>query len=298
MATRFHKPHGLVRGDLIEALYRLDDRLPQRANPDRPESHAMSLIRPVPSYDRSDILRKAEDYRSRGRIKKAIREYEKVLAVDPQDIDAHARAAPLYIRIGRRDKAKASLRKVIAGYEKQGFVDKAIAMLRLTLKLDRRDLGARLHLADLYLGKNLAGNALRLLERSRRTFRGKWFLKEALAVEGKILCIAPDDFRAQVSMARLLFKAGRDYEGRDRLWRMEAQWALKENSKNWRKTRWLLSRHVPSLSTSWGYFISLFMSPVPYGPRKRGRAPATPRPGRLPAPGPRSAGVAGTTRSP
>ena len=275
MVTKFHKPRGLVRGDLIEALYHLDARPPQPVNPDRPESHAMRLVRPAPSYDRSDILRKAEEYRSRGRIKKAIREYEKVLAADPQDVDAHAKAAPLYIRIGRKDKAKASLRKVVAGYEKQGFVDKAIGMLRLALKLDRRDLGARLHLADLYLGKGLKEDALRLLERARRTFRGKRFLKEALAVEGKILCVAPEDFRAQVSMVRLLVRAGRDCEGRDRLWRMEAQWALKGNSKNWRKTRWLLSRHAPSPSTSWGYFISLFMSPVPYTSRKRGRAPET-----------------------
>ena len=298
MATRHHDPRGLVRGDLIEAIYRIDDRPPRHASPDRPGSHAMRAIRTGPSFDRNDVLRKAEEYRSRGRIRKAIREYEKILAVDPQDIDAHAKAAPLYIRIGRKDKAKASLRKVVAGYEKQGFVDKAIGMLRLALKLDRRDLGTRLHLADLYLGKELTENALKLLERARRTFRGKLFLKEALAVEGKILCITPDDFRAQVSMVRLLFKAGRDYEGRDRLRRMEAQWALKGNSKNWRKTRWLLSRHAPSLSNSWGYFISLFLSPVPYESKTRGRAPGMPRSGRVPAPGPRSAGIAGTTRSP
>ncbi len=275
MATRFHKPRGLVRGDLIEALFHVDAPPPQPANHDRPESHAMRPVRRAPSYDRGDSLRKAEEYRSRGRIKKAIREYEKVLGVDPQDIEAHAKAAPLYIRIGRKDKAKASLRKVVAGYEKQGFVDKAIAMLRLALKLDRRDLGARLYLADLYLGKGLKGNALRLLQRARRTFRGKRFVKEALAVEGKILCIAPEDFRAQVSMVRLLFKAGRECEGKDRLWRMEAQWALKGNSKNWRKARWLLFRHAPSPSTFRGYFVSLITSPVPYRPGKRGRVPET-----------------------
>ena len=263
MVTTFRKTHGLVRGNLIDALHDLDERLPHGAIPGRAESHANR------AYDRSDVLRRAEEYRSRGRIRKALREYERVIAVDPQDIDAHAKAAPLYIRIGRKDKAKASLRKVIAGYEKQGFVDKAVAMLRLALKLDRRDLRVRLHLADLYLGKNLTDNALRLLERGRRIFRGKRSLKEALAVEGKILSIAPDDFRAQVSMVRLLFKAGRDCEGRQRLWRMEAQWARKGDSRNWRTSRWLLSRHVHSFETSWGYLLSLFVSPVPYRSGKR-----------------------------
>ncbi len=271
MATAFRKPHGLIRGDLIETIFHVDDRAPQRATPERAGSRAQRPSRTAPSYDRSDILRKAEDYRSRGRIRKAIREYERILAVDPQDVETHAKAAPLYIRIDRRDKAKVSLRKVVAAYEKQGFVDKAIAMLRLALKLDRRDLGARLHLADLYIAMNLTGNALKILARARRTFRGKRFLKEALAIEGKMLCIAPDDFRAQVSMVRLLCRAGRGDEGRARLWRMESQWALDGNRKNWRKTRWLLSRHAPSFSTSWGYFLSLFTSPVPYGRGKWGR---------------------------
>lgn len=271
MVIRYRKPHGLFHGDVVEALYDLDEGLLQRVKPDRAGAKAMRSIRPAPPCDRGDILRKAEEYRLRGRVRKAIGEYEKLLAVDPHDIDAHAKAAPLYIRTGRKDKAKASLRKVVAGYEQQGFADKAIATLRLLLKLDRRDLRARLHLADLYLGKNLTGSALSLLAGARRTFRYRRFLKEALAVEEKILSISPDDFPAQVSMVQLLARAGRGREGRERLWRMESLWALRGNRKNWRKTRWLLSRHAPSISTSWGYFISLFISPVPYRPEKTGR---------------------------
>lgn len=231
----------------------------------------MTLFGSTDSYDRSAILRKAEQHRSRGRVKKAIREYEKVLAVDPQDTEVHTKITPLYIRAGRKDQAKASLRRVIAWYETQGFAEKAMAMLRLALTLDRRDLAAHLHLADLYLGKALTGDALTLLEGARRTFRRKRFLSEAIAVEGKILSFAPDDFRAQVSLVRLLRRAGRGREAASRLWQMESQWALRRNKRHWRMTRWLLCRHAPSLSTSWGYLISLFVSPVPYGPEKRGR---------------------------
>ena len=138
------------------------------------------------SYDRSEVLRRAETFRIRGRVRRAIREYEKVLKVDPQDLDVHTKIAPLYIRARRKDEAKASLRRVIASYEKQGFVDKTIAMLRLALTLDRQDLGLHLRLAELYLGKSLRGDALRLLEGGRKTFRRKRFLREALIVEEKI----------------------------------------------------------------------------------------------------------------
>ena len=137
----------------------------------------MKLFGQPDYYDRSESFRRAEKFRSRGRIKKAIREYEKVLAVDPTDLEVHAKIAPLYIRAGRKIQAKASLKRVSAWHEKEGFVEKAIAMLRLALTLDRRDLAVSLNLANLYLGKDLEADALRLLEGARRTFRRKRFLR-------------------------------------------------------------------------------------------------------------------------
>ncbi|MGE5190374.1 MAG: tetratricopeptide repeat protein [Gemmatimonadota bacterium] len=232
----------------------------------------MRLFRAAPRCDRSALLERAEAFRAQGKIGKAIREYERILAADPLDINAHARIAPLYILTGRRDKARASLPQLVAWYESRGFLDKAVATLRLALKLDRRDLDARLHLVDLYLQKELPQNALALLVAARRLFRGRRFLEQALAVEERILRVAPDDFRAQVETVRLLGKAGREREGRERLWRMESHWARKGNAQNWRRTRWLLSRHAPSAGTLWGCFVSLFVRPAPYGPRMRGRS--------------------------
>lgn len=266
-ATPRFRSRELLQAHLSDALDRIAQRPSQGA--DRAGSRAIDRFRTAGSYDRNAVLREAEKHRLRGGIRKAIREYEKVLAVDQQDMEAHAKVAPLYIRIGRRDKAKASLRRVVAWYEKQGFVDKAVAMLRLALKLDRRDLAARLHLADLLLAKGLPASALKLLERARRAFCGKEFLRQALAVEEKILSIAPDDFRAQAAKARLLSKVGKGREARELLLTMEARCAREGNRKRWRKARWLLSRHVPSMVTAWGCFVSLFVSPVPYGPGAR-----------------------------
>lgn len=230
----------------------------------------MKLPGATASYDRGEILRKAEKYRSQRRIRKAIREYEKILSADPQDIDVHIRIAPVYIRAGRKDQAKTSLRQVTAWYEKQGFTEKAIATLRLALKVDHRDLATNLNLVDLYLGKNLACEARSVLERARKAFRGKRFLKEALAVEEKILGLAPDDFRAQVSLVRLLWRTGKRREALERLRRMEEQWARRGNKPYWRKTRRLSCLLTPSLSTSWAYFLSFFISPVPHGHAKKG----------------------------
>ncbi len=264
-----YRSRELLQARLSDAVDRIAERPPTGA--DQAGWKGTRLFRAPASYDRGDVLREAEKHRSRGRIRKAIREYERVLAVDPQDVEVHWKVAPLYIRIRRRDSAKASLRRVIAWYEKRGFVDKAIAALRLALKIDRRDLAARMHLADLYLAKALTANAVKLLERARRIFRGRQFFREALAVEEKILSITPDDFRAQVSKARLLSKAGKGREARQLLLTMELRCAREGNRKRWRKTRWLLSRHAFCVSTAWGCFLAIFTSPVPYGPGIRRR---------------------------
>ena len=222
------------------------------------------------SYDRGEILRTAEKYRSQGRIRKSIREYEKILSIDRRDIDVHRKIAPLYIRVGRKDQAKDSLRQIISWYEKRGFAEKAIATLRLTLTVDPRNLETYLHLAEVYLGKDHAGDARNVLDAARKVFRGKMYLKEALVVEEKILSLVPDDFPTQVSLVRLLWKTGKRRETLDRLRHMEEQWARKGNKQNWRKTRRLLCRHAPSISTVWGSFLSFFTDPVPYSLLKKG----------------------------
>lgn len=220
------------------------------------------------SYDRDEILRIAEKNRSRGRFRKAIREYETILSVDRGDIDVHMKVAPLYIRAGRKEQAKNSLRQVISWYEKRGFNEKAIAMLQLTLTVDRRDLGAYLHLAALYIGKNHAADARNVLDAARKAFRGKRYRKEALAVEKEILNLAPDDFSTQVSLLRLLWKTGKRQEMPDRLRHMEEQWARRGHKKNWRKTQLLFCRYFPSWSRGWNCFFSFFTSPFPYRPLK------------------------------
>jgi len=216
-------------------------------------------------FDRKEVLRRAEQYRVRGRIRKAIRAYEEILAVDPRDTDVHIRIAPLYIRTRRREQAKGSLRQASAWYERQGFVEKAIAALRMILAIDRRDLSAYVHLADLQLGRGHKGDALNLLSRARRAFRRRKYRDEALKIEEKIFGVTPDDFQVQISLVRLLWGAGRRRDAIDRLRKMEREWSHKGNRHHWRKTRSYLFRLTPSRSTGWSYLLSLLSSPPSYG---------------------------------
>jgi len=223
------------------------------------------------AYNRNELFRQGDKLRSWGRTKKAIKEFEKILAKDPKDIDVHAKVAPLYLKVGRRAEAKASLNLVIDEYHKKGFAEKEIAMLKIVLEVETHDLKTYLQLVNLYVQKGLKSDALRTLRDGRRAFRKKRFLKEAIAIERRILTIEPEDFRAQVSLVKRLWKSGENKEASERLLLMESQWASRRNRKYWRKTRWLLFRHSHSLSAYLGYLSAFLSKPAPYRPQERQR---------------------------
>ena len=55
-----------------------------------------------PIYDRSRLLRRAAGAQTKGRRKKAIELYRKVLAVEPNDAQVHRKIAPLLAETKQR----------------------------------------------------------------------------------------------------------------------------------------------------------------------------------------------------
>src|SRR5439155_13870982 len=68
------------------------------------------------SYDRGKTLAAAEKARSRGRVRKAVRCYLKVLEHDPADHVVRSKLAPLLAKVGRWDEARQNFDKAAAGY--------------------------------------------------------------------------------------------------------------------------------------------------------------------------------------
>jgi len=72
------------------------------------------------SYDRGKTLAAAEKARSRGRVRKAVRCYLKVLEHDPADHVVRSKVAPLLARAGRWDESRQNFDKAAAGYLARG----------------------------------------------------------------------------------------------------------------------------------------------------------------------------------
>src|SRR5438093_6550252 len=80
------------------------------------------------SDDRRETLASAEKARSRGRVRKAVRCYLKVLEHDPADHVVRSKLAPLLAKVGRWDESRQNFDKAANGYLDAGFTPKAIAV--------------------------------------------------------------------------------------------------------------------------------------------------------------------------
>jgi tetratricopeptide (TPR) repeat protein len=81
-----------------------------------------------PQLNRREVLASADKFRLRGKYKKAIAEYRRLIAEDAADADAHSKIAQLLVKLRKRDEALKSFRAAAEGFVARGFVDRAIAM--------------------------------------------------------------------------------------------------------------------------------------------------------------------------
>jgi len=110
------------------------------------------LIRRRTDYDRKWLLAEAEKARIRGRRRRAISLYRRILAAEPHDPTLHARVAPLLAAAGKRFDAWQSYRQAAQVHLKNQNKEESLALYRDATKtlpmqieacLDRDAVGPR-----------------------------------------------------------------------------------------------------------------------------------------------------------
>jgi tetratricopeptide (TPR) repeat protein len=82
-------------------------------------------------YDRTKVLAAADKARARGRVRKAVKGYLRVLEHEPEDHAVRAKVAPLLAARGRVEQAIESFDKAAHGFLDKGFAPKAIAVWKV-----------------------------------------------------------------------------------------------------------------------------------------------------------------------
>jgi cytochrome c-type biogenesis protein CcmH/NrfG len=100
--------------------------------------------------DRAKLVDRPRELASKGKLDKAIAEYEKVVAADPGDARSWLALADLHVKQGSVDEAAAAYREVATAYHRDGMYLKAIAVYKQILVIVPADGDAQAKLAALH----------------------------------------------------------------------------------------------------------------------------------------------------
>jgi pilus assembly protein FimV len=155
------------------------------------------------AVQRDKVIASAEKLVARGKIEPAIKEYERLLDDNPNDVNTLNRIGDLWVRINRSDEAVKVFARIADHYAKDGFFLKAIAIFKKINKLDPSKLDVYAKLADLYARQGLAMEA-----KSQYQVLADYYQKHsdpgnALLIYQKISELDPNSINVHVKLADL-----------------------------------------------------------------------------------------------
>src|SRR2546430_8389862 len=108
--------------------------------------------------DKNKVIESAAKLIAKGAFDKAVKEYQRVLELDPDDVRVLQKLAELYQKMNRKAEAADCFEKVARTYSQQGFYLKAVALYKQVLKVIER-VEVNVRLAELYQQLGLVGDA-------------------------------------------------------------------------------------------------------------------------------------------
>jgi tetratricopeptide (TPR) repeat protein len=157
-----------------------------------------------PGYDRSRVLDAASRARSRKRYRKAAALYRRVLAVEPSNLELHARLAPLLAATGQRFDAWLSFQLCARSALADKHLEQAAAIYRDATRCLPREIGAWLKLARVERQRGRKREAFEVLLEGRQQFRSRGRRAEAIALLRKALELERSSVSVALDLTRLL----------------------------------------------------------------------------------------------
>ncbi len=158
--------------------------------------------------DRAKITKDADKFLAAGRIDKAIEEYRKLLDDNPKDLPLMNRIGDLCVQGNRTGEAIDLFKRLGMAYERDGFTQKGIAVLKKATRLAPDDLDMSGRLADMYRQVGMIKDALQVHLSVAEFFTKKGLIKRALEEFAKVVELDPKNLKNKVKLADLYNKEG------------------------------------------------------------------------------------------
>ena len=158
--------------------------------------------------DRAKVTKDADKYLAAGRIDKAIEEYRKLLDDNPKDLPLMNRIGDLCVQAKRIGEAIDLFKRLGMTYERDGFTQRGIAILKKATRLAPDDLDMSGRLADMYRQVGMIKDALQVHLSVAEFFTKQGLIKRALEEFAKIVELDPKNLKNKVKLADLYNKEG------------------------------------------------------------------------------------------
>jgi len=151
-------------------------------------------------------------YEERGLFSQSIAIYKKINRLSPGDTQSAMKLAELYSNQGFLSEAKAEYLKIAEGLRKDNLIKESIVVYERLLKLDRKDVKARLTLAELYAKLGLVEEAVERFNDAAEFKIRSNALKEAGAILDRARALKRDHPRTLTNLIGLLKRENKKKE--------------------------------------------------------------------------------------
>src|ERR1041384_8352496 len=149
--------------------------------------------------DKNKVMESAPKLIGKGQFDKAVKEYQRILEVDPDDVRVLQKLAELYQKMNRKAEAADCFEKVAKTYSQQGFYLKAVALYKQVLKvIDRVEVNVRL--AELYQQLGLVGDATKEWQTVSAYYDKIGDSKASLDTLKKLVDLDPDNVASRIRL--------------------------------------------------------------------------------------------------
>ena len=159
--------------------------------------------------NKDKIRAAAQKYLQKGQIDKAIREFERLVEDDPNDVRTLLKIGDLQTRKGDQAAATVTYGNVAKYYSDQGFFLKAVAVYKQILKLDPALVDVNLRLAELYHQLGLMSDAIAQYRTICEIYEKAERWDDCQNVLTKMLELEPNNLAARIKLAETHARAGR-----------------------------------------------------------------------------------------
>lgn len=159
--------------------------------------------------NREKILELARAFIDEGKYDKAIREYEKILLADPNDLRVKLRIGELYTKRKQITEAIRIYREVAEAYAAEGFYLKAVTVYKNILRLNPSYTDINERLAMLYEKMGLTTDAVRQYDILATALDIKGPAERVIEIRSKIVKLNPTDGSARIRLAELYQREGK-----------------------------------------------------------------------------------------